>query len=78
MPKSNQVMPLINLLHAFVSGVATFTLNPSLPAVDIAPKSSADAFKEDSAKLRGDFDRAFGTMKFEVESTCGQSVTPKA
>jgi hypothetical protein len=70
-------MPLLRLLHAFATGAATFTLAPTLPAVPLTPKSSRDAFGEDAAKLKGDFDRALTTLKQEVDPS-GQSGSPEA
>ena len=70
-------MPLINLLHALVTGAATFGINPVLPPVPITPKSAGEAFAEDASKLKGDFDTALENLKSEVQSG-GQSITTKA
>lgn len=52
-------MSFLNLLDALATGAATFTLNPELSAVEIVPKSSTEAFREDTEKLKRDFDRHF-------------------
>jgi len=66
-----------NFLHAIATGAATITLSPSLPHVDITPKSSASAFAEDASKLKGDFDAALSKLPTELKDR-GTSVASKA